>query len=428
MMNSTAWAGVVAAVLCVCMFICLADGVGSGAVDGEKSVWKTMMTRETNGTCGEDVIWVWSGDTLTLTIKGTGNMSDYSADSTPWSSHASEMTTIVIENGVTSIGNYAFSESGVKNVRIPGSVKTIGKSAFCDCVSLVFVFIPDSVTSIGKSAFNCSLSTVFYEGTHDLLSEDVFNVSAVDTVCVPQDYNSSTFCGIDVTSDNDRCQEFQSMFSYCSKPVYIDGGFILQDRYETGEDGCVMNQCNDEIEAILTWSLCNRTNDEERICLEEECINNEETIDKKISIRIKLERVMEVKEIVEQTVSIDDELRRIMQEECGIEDEEEMMIGWQTDEGGRINEFVIYVDDEEVFKNRTRISRIIQDQWNSMQYPRAKEVEISRKHVCLNEACKKNVYVEIELDSIEEGEPDVDEILEILKEEIGIDTSRILIG
>ena len=62
-------------------------------------------------------------------------------------------------------------------------------------------------------------------------------------------------------------------------------------------------------------------------------------------------------------------------------------------------------------------------------YPKVKDVEISRRHVCLNEECKKDVYVEIELEqSVEVDEFDVDVILEVLKEEIGIDTSRILIG
>ena len=135
---------------------------------------------------------------------------------------------------------------------------------------------------------------------------------------------------------------------------------------------------------------------------------------------------------VQQGSSIDEELRRLMHEECGIKDDEEMMVGWQTDEEGGVNEFVIYFDDECVFKERTRISKIIEDQWNSMlypSYPRVKEVEISRHHVCLNEECKKEFYVEIEMEhSVEVDELDFDEILEILKEETGIDTSGILIG
>ena len=51
------------------------------------------------------------------------------------------------------------------------------------------------------------------------------------------------------------------------------------------------------------------------MCLEEECINNEEMIDKTVSIRTKLERAMEVKELVmKQNSGINDEFRRVMHE------------------------------------------------------------------------------------------------------------------
>ena len=121
-----------------------------------------------------------------------------------------------------------------------------------------------------------------------------------------------------------------------------------------------------------------------------------------------------MKEIVmERNISINDALRGIMNEACGIENDEELIIAWQTDEEGGINEFVMYVDDERVFMDRTRISGTIKDEWNwhSNLEPRVKEVEITRKHMCLKEECKK----------------DVDAILEMLKDEIGIDISGILI-
>ena len=59
MVYSTTWAGVVAKVLCVCTFICFADGVRFGAADDEKSVWKTMIAREQKGSCGDDLSWVF---------------------------------------------------------------------------------------------------------------------------------------------------------------------------------------------------------------------------------------------------------------------------------------------------------------------------------------------------------------------------------
>ena len=69
-----------------------------------------------------------------------------------------EITKLVIPDGVTSIGSDAFSGcSGLTSVTIPSSVTSIGKKAFDGCSGLTSVTIPNSVTSIGSSAFyNCS--------------------------------------------------------------------------------------------------------------------------------------------------------------------------------------------------------------------------------------------------------------------------------
>ena len=66
-----------------------------------------------------------------------------------------EVKDLVIPNGVTSIGQSAFSGcSGLTSAAIPNSVTSIGQSAFSDCSGLTSVAIPNSVTSIGQSAFS----------------------------------------------------------------------------------------------------------------------------------------------------------------------------------------------------------------------------------------------------------------------------------
>ena len=99
----------------------------------------------------------------TLTISGNCAMDDYdyvsnNKSSAPWNSSRTQMTKLVIENGVTSIGDYAFYDcSGLTSVIIGDSVKTIGKNAFYGCNGLTSLTIPNSVTSIGDYAFyNCS--------------------------------------------------------------------------------------------------------------------------------------------------------------------------------------------------------------------------------------------------------------------------------
>ena len=70
----------------------------------------------------------------------------------------SGLTSITIPDSVTSIGRYAFYGcSGLTSITIPDSVTSIGSSAFSDCSGLTSITIPDSVTSIGSSAFSdCS--------------------------------------------------------------------------------------------------------------------------------------------------------------------------------------------------------------------------------------------------------------------------------
>ena len=62
---------------------------------------------------------------------------------------------LIIPDGVTSIGNYAFyGYDRLTSITIPDSVTSIGSWAFNSCSSLTSVAIPDSVTSIGWAAFS----------------------------------------------------------------------------------------------------------------------------------------------------------------------------------------------------------------------------------------------------------------------------------
>ncbi|EKC51134.1 surface antigen BspA, partial [human gut metagenome] len=82
-------------------------------------------------------------------------MADYSLDNdSPFRQNSSIIKSVIIENGVTSIGNYSFSGcANLINITIPNSVTSIGSYAFSDCTSLTSVTIGNSVTSIGSSAF-----------------------------------------------------------------------------------------------------------------------------------------------------------------------------------------------------------------------------------------------------------------------------------
>lgn len=117
----------------------------------------------TSGTCGVNLTWKLDVDAGTLTISGDGDMYDgeqkYSGgkwvlSSLPWYSNRSYIKKVIISDGVTSIGNYAFYDcDNLTTIMVPNSVTLIGGSAFSNSSSLSYVDIPSSVTTIRSSAF-----------------------------------------------------------------------------------------------------------------------------------------------------------------------------------------------------------------------------------------------------------------------------------
>lgn len=110
--------------------------------------------------CGNTVTWTLEDGVLT--ISGTGEMFDYTKVSeTPWYANASEITSVVIEDGVTTVAAYGFREfTALENVVIGNDVTTIGKYAFYKCTSLSQMVFGDGVTEIGAYAFyNCTSIT-----------------------------------------------------------------------------------------------------------------------------------------------------------------------------------------------------------------------------------------------------------------------------
>ena len=100
-----------------------------------------------NGVCGANLTWVL-GTNYVLTISGRGEMKTYGTayyNEAPWYTSREQITEVVLEDGITNIGNCAFR----------------------DCAKLVRVTVPESVTSIGSYAFSgCSeLKHVYYGGS-----------------------------------------------------------------------------------------------------------------------------------------------------------------------------------------------------------------------------------------------------------------------
>lgn len=113
-----------------------------------------------SGECGENVSFVLDSEG-TLTISGEGAMENYQIYSfgdfkySPWMEHKDSVVRIVVEEGITSIGDYAFQyHPNVTDISLPESLTRIGVGAFLFCENLTSISIPPKVEFIGRLAFD----------------------------------------------------------------------------------------------------------------------------------------------------------------------------------------------------------------------------------------------------------------------------------
>ena len=159
------------------------------------SVNVTFDTDAPHGKCGERAYWLLVLDTGNLTIYGKGDM-----DSADWAHYCFTITSVIIGDGITSIGNNAFSDcTDLTSVTIPDSVTSIGDSAFWNCKALTSIVIPAKVTSIGSAAFTlCTgITDVYcYADPSKLTWNDAYNAfkDNRETVCHVPKEEYDTYC------------------------------------------------------------------------------------------------------------------------------------------------------------------------------------------------------------------------------------------
>ena len=182
----------------------------------------------TSGSCGTNATWSYNATTHTLTISGTGATKDYRdttnkllrTEQAPWIDYKADITTVVVNEGITEIGDYAFFEctsltsvslpstlqkldgwggavgnvdktygcfqscTALQNITLPANLVEIEPYVFNGCTALKKIELPNSVTTIGKYAFfDCSaLERATFGNGLTSLGENCFRNSGLKKV------------------------------------------------------------------------------------------------------------------------------------------------------------------------------------------------------------------------------------------------------
>ena len=148
-----------AAVLIAAIALTGCGGSKSTASSAAASSVAASTAAATNS-CGEGVTWALADGTLT--ISGTGRMTDYNSNSpAPWADQADQITAVVVEAGVTTVGGSSFKGcTNLTTVTLADGVEYIETAAFNGCTALSDITIPESVGYIKTGAFkDCNALT-----------------------------------------------------------------------------------------------------------------------------------------------------------------------------------------------------------------------------------------------------------------------------
>jgi len=206
-----------------------------------------------SGNIGNNLTWVLTDDG-TLTISGEGDM-EFSNGIVPWYNIRLNITAVVIEPGVTSIGpeafngysnlervtladtvtsikSYAFRNCGsLTDIALPGNLTSIEYAAFSGCSSLVNIALPDTITYLGSSAFSqctsiasisipSSVETIDSSAFHDCTGlTEVILCEGVTTIGARAFYGCTGLTSVTIPKSVTQIEEYA--FAYCTNLTSI---------------------------------------------------------------------------------------------------------------------------------------------------------------------------------------------------------------
>lgn len=163
----------------------------------------TIIAQGECGAEGSSVQWKYD-NTGTLTISGTGAMADYSSSTSdlPWYDYKTEVTTVVVENGVTHVGENCFRGfDNLTTATIADSVETLGKYAFYFASKLESVKLSSNLTTINYRVFYAcsSLASITIPPSVTYIDSDVFgectNLESIEIPYGITEISSGMFSG-----------------------------------------------------------------------------------------------------------------------------------------------------------------------------------------------------------------------------------------
>ena len=192
-----------------------------------------------SGTCGDNLTWNYANYGI-LTIDGAGTMNDYSSgeeNKVPWYEYREFINEIIINEGVTSIGNYAFEEcSKLYSVNLPKSLTTIGEFAFRNTHSLRCLSIPEGVTELKNCAFQSSnLESIYIPKAVSAIGDGILS-------------GCNNLMSIEVDQDNDVYDSRES----CNAIIETNSNHLIA--------GCYFTFIPSTVTAIWTGAFLNIKN------------------------------------------------------------------------------------------------------------------------------------------------------------------------
>ncbi len=225
-----------------------------------------------SGNYSENIKWTLDADGV-LTLSGEGEIPDLT-ESAPWSSRRADIQTIIVEDGITSIGKDVFiGLEDLTSVSLPKGIKSISDEAFYKCINLKTINFPDGLERIGSDAFfGCQIESLILPESLTEIGERAFYNCRFTSAIIPDNVNSIGECAFSYCTElenitiPDTVSNIDGAFTHCKKLKEVkipssvekirEDTFFACTQLETiifmNPDTIICDENGDEIETFFT--------------------------------------------------------------------------------------------------------------------------------------------------------------------------------